>query len=105
MHTLPKKLRLTYHAVNRLKERKDINKHYNIEDIMKTYNCKWYTIDDMIEQSALYTHALYVCRKSKDFDYLTDGDIELLYNKGTGVVITVIELKEKFKPITQYIKA
>ena len=36
--------------------------------------------------------------------YITDGNIEVVYNKGTGVAITIMEVKEKFLPITQYIK-
>ena len=36
--------------------------------------------------------------------YITDGNIEVLYDKGAGVAITVMEVKDKFKPITQYIK-
>ena len=36
--------------------------------------------------------------------YITDGNIEVIYNKGTGVAITIMEVKDKFLPITQYIK-
>ncbi|MCI8272660.1 MAG: hypothetical protein HFJ55_01075 [Clostridia bacterium] len=36
--------------------------------------------------------------------YITDGNIEVVYNKETGVAITVMVVKEKFLPITKYIK-
>ena len=67
-------------------------------------SCKWYGKDDLIPESALYLHCLYVCRKSKQMGYITDGNIEVIYNKGTGVAITIMEVKDKFLPITQYIK-
>ena len=67
-------------------------------------SCKWYGKDDLIPESALYLHCLYVCRKSKQMGYITDGNIEVVYNKGTGVAITIMEVKDKFLPITQYIK-
>ena len=35
---------------------------------------------------------------------MTDGDIEIIYNKGTHVAITILEVKDKFKPISQFIK-
>lgn len=100
---LPKKIMLTYHAIDRLKQRKNINRHYNIENILNS-NCKWYTLEDLKETTGLYNHAKYVCRKSKDLDYITDGEIEVIYNKGTGVAITILEVKEKFLPVTQHIK-
>ena len=102
MSELPSRLLLTRHARERLKERGCFN-IYNEEDLMKS-NCKWYTKDDFIPQSKLYIHAIYVCRKSKDMGYLTDGNIEVLYNRATDIVITIIEVKDKFTPITQYIK-
>lgn len=66
---------------------------------------KWYGKDDLIPQSSLYIHCLYVCRKAKNkMSYLTDGNIEILYDRNAHVVITIMEVKNKFKPITQYIK-
>jgi hypothetical protein len=35
---------------------------------------------------------------------MTDGNIEVLYDKDARVAITVMEVKDKFKPITKYIK-
>lgn len=103
MAKLPKKLKLTPHARTRLQERKDPDIQYDTRDLMKS-SCKWFTTKDFIEKSKLYQHSLYVCRKSIQMGYLTNGKVEVLYNKGTGVAITVMEVKEKFLPITQYIK-
>lgn len=104
MNRLPSEIKLTFHAIERLKERNLADNYYNTKNLMKS-NCKWYTKDDLIPQSALYIHCCYVCRKSKNkMRYMTDGNIEVLYDKDAGVAITVMEVKEKFKPITQYIK-
>jgi hypothetical protein len=65
---------------------------------------KWYGKDDLIYDCALYRHCCYTTRKSNQIGYITDGNIEILYNKNTHVGITVLEVKDKFKPITQYIK-
>ena len=100
---LPKKIKLTPHAQQRLLERKQ-NKKYNIFNLMYSNNINWYEKEDLIEDCALYRHSCYVTRKTPQFGYLTDGDIAVIYNKDTGVTITVLEVKEKFKPITQYIK-
>lgn len=102
MAKLPKKIKLTKHAQQRLKERRN-SIIYNTKNLMKS-SCKWYGKDDLIPESRLYLHCLYVCRKSNQIGYITDGNIEVIYNKGTGVAITIIEVKEKFLPITQYIK-
>ena len=104
MSDLPADIKLTLHAKERLEERNKICKQYDIENLMKS-SCRWYGINDLIPQSALYVHALYVCRKAKDkMKYITDGNIEVLYDKNVGVAITIMEVKEKFLPITQYIK-
>ena len=103
MTKLPKDIKLTRHAQLRLSERKNSNNIYNTRNLMRS-SCKWYGKDDLIPDSALYLHCLYVCRKSNQMGYITDGNIEVVYNKGTGVAITVMEVKEKFLPITQYIK-
>ena len=103
MAKLPKDIKLTRHAQQRLVERNTSNNIYNTKNLMRS-SCKWYGKDDLIPESALYLHCLYVCRKSKQMGYITDGNIEVVYNKGTGVAITVMEVKEKFLPITQYIK-
>ena len=103
MAKLPKDIKLTRHAQQRLAERNTLNNIYNTKNLMRS-SCKWYGKDDLIPESALYLHCLYVCRKSKQMGYITDGNIEVVYNKGTGVAITVMEVKEKFLPITQYIK-
>ena len=102
MAKLPKDIKLTIHAKQRLEERKNSN-NYNTKNLMKS-SCKWYGKDDLIQNSNLYLHCLYVCRKSNQLGYITDGNIEVVYNKGTGVAITVMEVKDKFLPITQYIK-
>lgn len=103
MAKLPKEIKLTRHAQQRLAERNTLNNIYNTKNLMRS-SCKWYGKDDLIPESALYLHCLYVCRKSKQMGYITDGNIEVVYNKGTGVAITIMEVKEKFLPITQYIK-
>ena len=103
MAKLPKEIKLTRHAQQRLTERNTLENMYNTKNLMRS-SCKWYGKDDLIPESALYLHCLYVCRKSKQMGYITDGNIEVVYNKGTGVAITIMEVKEKFLPITQYIK-
>lgn len=103
MNNIPKELKLSPHAKERLEERKDINTKYNIQNIMRS-SVKWYNKDDLIHDCALYRHCCYTTRKSNQIAYITDGDIEVIYNKNTHVVITVLEVKEKFKPITQFIK-
>lgn len=103
MGKLPQEIKLTRHALQRLQERKNPNIHYNTKNLIRSI-CKWYNRDDLIPDSALYLHSLYVCRKSKQLGYITDGNIEVIYNKNTGVAITILEVKEKFSPITQYIK-
>lgn len=65
---------------------------------------RWYTKDDLIHDCALYRHCCYTTRQSKDIAYITDGNIEVIYDKSTKVGITVLQVKDKFKPITQYIK-
>lgn len=102
MAKLPKEIKLTRHAQQRLEERKSSN-IYNTKNLMRS-SCRWYGKDDLIKDSKLYLHCLYVCRKSNQMGYITDGSVEVIYNKGTGVAITVMEVKEKFLPITQYIK-
>lgn len=103
MSILPKEIKLTLHAQQRLEERKGSEK-YNTKNLMKS-SCKWYGKDDLIPESSLYIHCMYVCRKAKNkMGYLTDGNIEVLYDKNAKVAITILEVKGKFKPITQYIK-
>lgn len=104
MGGLPSDLKLTLHAKQRLEERKDPENYYNTRNLMRS-SCKWYGIDDLIPESSLYVHARYVCRKAKNkMAYMTDGNIEVLFDKNAGVAITIMEVKEKFLPITQYIK-
>lgn len=103
MAILPKEIKLTLHAQQRLFERKGMEK-YNTKNLMKS-SCKWYGKDDLIPESSLYIHCLYVCRKARNkMGYMTDGNIEVLYDKNANVAITILEVKDKFKPITQYIK-
>lgn len=103
MAILPKEIKLTLHAQQRLFERKGVEK-YNTKNLMKSA-CKWYGKDDLIPESSLYIHCLYVCRKARNkMGYITDGNIEVLYDKNANVAITILEVKDKFKPITQYIK-
>lgn len=105
MALLPKELKLTSHAKQRLFERKkEDGINYNTKNLMKS-SCKWYGKDDLIPKSSLYIHCLYVCRKAQNkIGYLTNGSIEVLYNKNSKNIITILEVKDKFKPITQYIK-
>ena len=58
---LPAELKLTLHAKQRLEERKNHNT-YNTKNLMKS-SCRWYGKDDLIPNSKLYIHCLYVCRK------------------------------------------
>ena len=102
MSTLPDTISLTYHAQQRLEERKQFV-DYNTEDLMKSSR-EWYTKDDFNTNSNFYLHILYVCRKSPSLDYITDGIIEVIYNRDTNVAITVLEVKDKFLPVTQYLK-
>lgn len=103
MAKLPKDMKLSPHARQRLLERKDVDMKYNSYNIMRS-SVKWYGKDDLIHDCALYRHCCYTTRKSNQIGYITDGDIEVIYNKGTHVAITVLEVKDKFKPITQFIK-
>lgn len=103
MGKLPSEIKMSPHARARLEERKDINMKYNKQNIMRS-SVKWYGKDDLIHDCALYRHCCYTTRKSSQIGFITDGDIEIIYNKGTHVAITVLEVKEKFKPITQFIK-
>lgn len=103
MAKLPKEIKLTQHARMRLEERKDENVKYDTRNLMRS-SCKWWGKDDLIKNSELYLHCLYVTRKSKQMGYITDGRIEVVYNRGTGVAITILEVKDKFLPVTQYIK-
>lgn len=103
MALLPKEIKLTLHAQQRLLERKGSEK-YDTKNLMRS-SVKWYGKDDLIPESNLYIHCLYVCRKAKNkMGYITDGNIEVLYDKNAKVAITILEVKDKFKPITQYIK-
>lgn len=103
MEKLPSEIKLTYHAIDRLKERNDTN-NYDIQNLMNS-SCKWYTTDDFIPQSALYLRSLYVTRKDRNkMGYITDGNIEVLYDKGVGVAITIMALNDRFKPITNFMK-
>lgn len=102
MNKLPNEIKMTSHAKMRLLERKS-NNTYNMKNLMLS-SVKWYGKDDLIEDEALYRHCCYTTRKSNQLGYLTDGDIEVIYNMTTNVAITILEVKDKFKPITQYIK-
>ena len=103
MSKLPSEIKLTLHARERLEERNTIHNYYDTKNLMKS-SCKWYGKNDLIPDCALYRHCCYVTRKSNQMGYITDGNIEVIYNKETGVAITILEIKEKFLPITQYLK-
>jgi len=103
MAKLPNNIKLSPHAKQRLLERKTIDAKYNIQNIMRS-SIKWYGKDDLIPNCALYKHCCYVTRKSNQMGYITDGDIEVIYSKNSHVAITVLEVKDNFKPITQHIK-
>lgn len=103
MGNLPKEMRLTDHAKTRLLERKDPENIYNVKNLMRS-SVKWYGKDDLIQDSAYYKHCCYTTRKSNQMGFITDGTIEVIYNKETKIAITVLEVKDKFKPIAQYIK-
>lgn len=103
MIELPEIIKLSPHARQRLFERKNKDIAYNVHDIMKS-DTKWYKKENLIYNCGLYRHCCYTTRKSNQIDCITNGDIEIIYNKDTYVAITVLDVKDKFKPISQYIK-
>ena len=103
MGKLPSEIKMTWHAQQRLEERNIADNYYDTKNLMKSSR-KWYGKDDLIHDCALYRHCCYTCRKSNQIGYITDGNIEVIYNKNTKTAITVLEVKEKFKPIENYIK-
>lgn len=103
MSKLPKFIKLSPHARQRLYERKDADARYDMANIIRS-SVKWYGKDHIINDCALYRHCCYTTRKSSQIGYITDGDIEVIYNKNSHIAITILEVKDKFKPITQFIK-
>lgn len=102
MNNIPKKLKLSPHASLRLEERKEFNNLYLKKHLIDSH-CIWYNKEDFIYDSAYYRHCCYICRKSKDLSCITDGRIEVIYNKKNNVVVTILKIKEKFLPVTQYL--
>lgn len=100
---LPITMKLTEHARQRLLQRKSSYDYYNLDDLMKS-GCRWYTKEDFIQNSGLYCHCSYVCRKAHKMKYITDGKIEVIYDSNTEVALTVMEVKEKFLPITKFLR-
>jgi ribosomal protein L37AE/L43A len=100
---LPSEIKMTWHAQQRLEERNKTYNYYDTKNLMKSSR-RWYGKDDLIHDCALYRHCCYTCRKSNQLGYITDGTIEVIYNKNTHVAVTVLEVKDKFKPVEQYIK-
>lgn len=103
MGRLPNEIKLSDHAKRRLEERKEKGTIYNVRNIMRS-PVKWYSKEDLIYDCPLYRHSCYTTRQSKDLMYITDGSIEVIYDKNTKVGVTVLPVKDTFKPITQYIK-
>lgn len=103
MIKIPETIKLSPHARQRLFERKSKDIIYDVYNIMRS-NTKWYKKEDLIHDCGLYRHCCYITRKSNQIDCITNGDIEIIYNKDTYVAITVLDVKDKFKPISQYIK-
>ena len=103
MRNLPKEIKLSDHAKQRLEERNTNGIIYNTKNLMRS-SVKWYGKDDLIYDCALYRHCCYTTRKSNNVGYITDGNIEILYVKETKLAITILEVKDKFKPILQFIK-
>lgn len=103
MGKLPADIKLTWHAQQRLEQRNCTDIYYDTKNIMRS-SSKWYGKDDLIPDCALYRHCCYTCRKSNQIGYITDGNIEVIYNKNTKTAITILEVKEKFKPVENYIK-
>ena len=102
MDNIPKKVKMSRHAKLRLEERKQIENLYRKKHIIDS-PCIWYKKEDFIVDSAYYRHCCYICRKSKDLSCITDGRIEIIFNKNTKVVVTILRVKEKFLPITQFL--
>lgn len=103
MGRLPNEIKLSDHAKRRLEERREKGTIYNVRNIMRS-PVKWYSKEDLIYDCPLYRHSCYTTRQSKDLMYITDGSIEVIYDKNTKVGVTVLPVKDTFKPITQYIK-
>lgn len=103
MRKLPLDIKMTWHAQQRLEERNSTYNYYDTKNLMRS-SCRWYGKDDLIFDCALYRHCCYTCRKSNQLGYITDGNIEVIYNKNTKTALTVLEVKDKFKPIEDYIK-
>lgn len=103
MRKLPLDIKMTWHAQQRLEERNNTYNYYDTKNLMRS-SCRWYGKDDLIFDCALYRHCCYTCRKSNQLGYITDGNIEVIYNKNTKTALTVLEVKDKFKPIEDYIK-
>ena len=103
MKNKPSKITLSPHAKQRIEERNEAGRTYNTKNLMNSC-CKWYVKDDFIPNSSLFKRSLYVCRKSNNMRYMTDGYLEVLYDKNAKVAITIMNVKEKFMPITQFIK-
>lgn len=103
MRRLPSDIKLSPHARQRLEERKLDGSIYNTKNIMRS-SVKWYVKDDLILNSTLYKHCCYTTRQSNQIAYMTDGNIEIIYDKNTKIAVTVLEVKDKFKPITQFLK-
>lgn len=102
MKDIPKKVKMTKHAKLRLEERKQLENLYRKRHIIDS-PCIWYGIEDFIVDCAYYRHCKYICRKSKDISCMTDGRIEIIFNRNTKAVITILKVKDKFKPITKYL--
>lgn len=102
MNNIPRRIKLSLHAKQRLEERKKLNNLYRKKHLIDS-PVIWYHKEEFIVDSAYYRHCCYICRKSKDLSCMTDGRIEIIYNKNTKVVITILRVKEKFLPITQYL--
>lgn len=102
MNDIPKKIKMSLHAKKRLEERKQFNNLYRKKHLIDS-PCIWYKKEDFIKDSAYYRHCSYICRKSYNLSCITDGRIEVIFNKDTKVIITILKVKEKFLPITQYL--
>lgn len=102
MSSIPKKIKLSKHAKIRLDERKEYINLYFRGHLMDS-PCIWYEKEEFIIDSDYYRHCEYICRKSSELSCMTDGRIEIIYNKKTNVVITVLKMKKKFLPFQQYL--
>lgn len=103
MEKLPSEIKLSKHARKRIEERNQTGYKYNTKNLMKS-GCKWYGKDDFIVNSPFYLRYIKLCGSSNNRRYITDGNIEVLYNASSNIVITILNVDKIFLPVDKYIR-